>query len=64
MIGVSERINIDDGFITVGEPIPNKIAADEARAAGNKYRHSVKSSKGHERALTQPTGCLDWDTKF
>ncbi len=41
--GVGERINIDDGFITVGELIPNKIAADETLAAGDNYGHGCKS---------------------
>ena len=46
MIGVGERINIDDWFITVGELIPNEIAADKARAAGDKYGHGCKGIRG------------------
>ncbi len=46
MIGVYERINIDDWFITVGELIPNEIGADKARAAGDKYGHMCKSRRG------------------
>ncbi len=46
MIGVGERINIDDWFITVGELIPNEIAAVNARAAGDKYGHMCKSRRG------------------
>ena len=44
--GVGERVKIDHGFIAVGEPILNEIAADEARAAGDKYGHGCKGSRG------------------
>ncbi len=44
--GVGERVKINDGFITVGEPILNEIAADEARAACDKYGHGCKGSRG------------------
>ena len=44
--GVGERVKINDGFIAVGEPILNEIAADEARAAGDKYGHGCKGSRG------------------
>ena len=46
MIGVGERINIEDWFSTVGELIPNEIGADKARAAGDKYGHMCKSRRG------------------
>ena len=46
--GVGERIKINHGFIAVGEPILNEIAADEARAAGDKYGHGFKGSRGDE----------------
>ena len=44
--GVGERVKINDGFIAVGEPILNEITADEARAAGDKYGHGCKGSRG------------------
>ena len=44
--GVGERVKIDHGFIAVGEPILNEITADEARAAGDKYGHGCKGSRG------------------
>jgi len=44
--GVGERVQINDGFIAGGEPILNEIAADEARAAGDKYGHGFKGSRG------------------
>ena len=44
--GVGERVKINHGFIAVGEPILNEIAADEARAAGDKYGHGCKGSRG------------------
>ena len=37
--GVGKCIKINDSLIAVGEPILNEIAADEARAAGDKYDH-------------------------
>ena len=43
---VGERVKIDHGFIAVGEPILNEIAANEARAAGDKYGHGCKGSRG------------------
>ena len=46
MIGVGERINIDDWFIKVGELIPNEIAADKACATGDKYGHGCKGIRG------------------
>ena len=47
--GVGERVKINHGFIAVGEPILNEIAADEARAAGDKYGHGCKGSRGGAR---------------
>ncbi len=44
--GVGERVKINDGFIAVGEPILNEIAADESCAAGDKYGHGCKGSRG------------------
>ena len=44
--GVGERVKIDHGFIAGGELILNEITADEARAAGDKYGHGCKGSRG------------------
>ena len=44
--GVGERVQINDGFIAGCEPILNEITADEARAAGDKYGHGCKGSRG------------------
>ena len=44
--GVGERVKINDGFIAGGEPILNEIAADKARAAGDKYGHGCKGNRG------------------
>ena len=43
---VGERVKIDHGFIAVGEPILNEITADETCAAGDKYGHGCKGSRG------------------
>ena len=51
--GVGERVKINDGFITVGEPILNEIAADETRAAGDKYGHGGKGSRGRRVLVTR-----------
>ena len=51
--GVGERVQIDHGFIAVGEPILNEIAADEARAAGDKYGHGCEGSRGGRPLVTR-----------
>ena len=33
--GVSQLVEIDDGFINTGQPVQYKVGADEAGAAGN-----------------------------
>lgn len=50
--GVGERVKIDHGFIAGGEPILNEITANEARAAGDKYGHGGKGSRGGRMLAT------------
>ena len=38
---VRERVEVDDGFVRLAQPVEHEVAANEAGAAGDQDRHLV-----------------------